>query len=300
MPLLKKFFLGLIALLLLGLAWLLSQEPKLATTSFFISPLAPEQETKSVLESPRLNLENPRLSPDRLVFDLQSFLATQSGTWGIAVTSLNSNSQQLTVNTFGVNPDRSFPAASVMKVLVAANLINRVDKGEFSLERKINGRTLEKLCEGMINRTDNEAWEILNDFLGLQKIQAFGKSLGMENLNIYQNTLSPRDVNTLLTALYQKKTSSAKLTSLLLSFMQNTETEDRIPQALPLGVTVYHKAGSWPETRTYSDAAIVEAKKPFILTILCEGAPNRNLATHTIQTVTQKTFNFLTTSSVIP
>jgi beta-lactamase class A len=282
MPLLKKISGGLIALFLLVFAWFFFQEPKLITPSFFLSPLAPKEGREIVLESPE------ELNPDQLVLDLKNFLATQSGTWGIAVTSLNSNSQQLTTNTFGVNFNRPFPAASVMKVLVAANLINRVNKGELSLEEKIEGRTLKELTKSMINQTENEAWEILNNFLGLKKIQGFGESLGMKNLNIYKNALSANDINILLQAIYQRKTASASLTNLLLSFMQNTETEDRIPQALPLGVIVYHKAGTWPETGTYSDAAIIKAESSFILTILSEDVPTRSQATEVIRNLTKK------------
>lgn len=283
-------------MLIAAVAWLLLQEPQLVSTSFFISPVSDEGLPKTTPTTQKLN-------PEKLVYDLESFLATQSGTWGVAITPLASNHRSLNINTFGINLDRPFPAASIMKVLVAANLINRVEKGEFSFEEKLEGGILKDLVRSMINRTDNEAWEILNKFLGLKKIQVFGENLGMENLNIYKNSFTPKDVNTLLWALYQKRVASANLVDLLLSWMQHTETEDRIPTAIQQELAlqqaqdetplVYHKAGTWPKTGTYSDAAIIEAKNPFILTILCENAPNRNLATQIIKTVTQKTFNFM-------
>jgi beta-lactamase class A len=48
--------------------------------------------------------------------------------------------------------------------------------------------------------------------------------------------------------------------------MQKTETENRISPAIPLGVTFYHKTGSF--NGGFHDAAIViNPKNPFILVI---------------------------------
>lgn len=285
MGFLKKIFLVLGTLIILGLVSLLVQKPEFVSTSFFLSPLS-KKEPPSPSPKP--------FDPNELLLDLKNYLATQPGTWGVAISPLTIDHQPLAVDTLGINLEKQFPAASVMKVLVAANLINRVDKNEFSLEQKIEEKTLRELIQSMINRTDNEAWEALNHFLGFKNLQKFGEDLGMKNFSVYQNTIAPADVNLLLASIYQSKVASTSHCQLLLSYMENTETEDRIPAAVPKEIKVYHKAGTWSETGTYSDAGIIETETPFILTILSKNASSDSEATGTIQTLTQKVYNFTT------
>ena len=319
-----------------GLVFLLIQQPEVVSTNFFLSPLGKEK------PSPTPSPKKP--DTEKLVLDIKNYLATQSGTWGIAITQLTDNRQlstdnrqPTTVNLFGLNLEKQFPAASLMKVLVAANLIHRVDKNEFSLKNhapeqgsvdghelnsvlvhgKIEGKTLADLMKSMINRTDNDAWYTLNHFLGFNNLQKFGEDLGMKNFSISKNTISPADMNLLLASIYQNEIASVNYCQLLISHMENTETEDRIPAAIQQEFTlrpfdklvvvskvepqaqgdrpsVYHKAGTWSETGTYSDAGIIEAKNPFILTILSENAPSRSRAITTIKIITKKVLVALT------
>ena len=279
----KKIFLVLGILAIGGLVIFLTQQPELVSTSFFLSPLSKDRSP-----SPKL------FDANEFVLDLKNYLSTQSGTWGVAITPLTDNRQLTTDNSFGLNLKKQFPAASVMKVLVAANLIHRADKNEFSLTKEVEENSLQDLMRGMINWTDNQAWEILNHFLGFENLQKFGEDLGMKNFNVYENTISPSDVNLLLASIYQNKVASAGYCQLLLSLMQDTETEDRIPTEIPKNIKVYHKAGTWLETGTYSDAGIIEAKNPFILTVLSENVPYQTQAIETIKTVTRKVFLTLT------
>lgn len=281
-PFVKIAFSIFAILTIAGLGFLLTQQPKLVSTNFFLSPLGKEK------PSPTPSPQKP--DTEKLILDIKNYLVTQSGTWGIAITPLTIDHQSSVINTFGLNQEKQFPAASVMKVLVAANLIHRADKNEFSLEKSIEETTLRELIRAMINRTDNEAWEVLNHFLGFNNLQKFGEDLGMKNFNVYENTISPADVNLLLASIYQNKIASANYCQLLLSFMENTETEDRIPAAVPKEIKVYHKTGTWSETGTYSDAGIIEAENPFILTILSESAPSLSPAVATIQSLTKKIF----------
>lgn len=288
-----KIALSIFAILTIaGLGFLLTQQPELVSTNFFLSPLGKEK------PSPTPSSQKP--DTEKLVLDIKNYLAAQSGTWGIAITPLTTpakggsapggDHQSLVIASFGLNQEKQFPAASVMKVLVAANLIHRADKNEFSLEKSIEETTLRELMRAMINRTDNEAWEVLNHFLGFRNLQKFGEDLGMKNFNVYENTISPADVNLLLASIYQNKVASANYCQLLLSFMENTETEDRITAVVPKEIKVYHKTGTWSETGTYSDVGIIEAENPFMLTILSENAPSLSQAVATIQSLTKKIF----------
>ena len=282
-PLTVKTLFILGAAIMAGLAFLLSQEPAIISTTHFLSP--PGKESPSP--------QPTSLDSKELLLGLENYLATRSGTWGVEIIPLTHDHQSKTKKSFGLNQDRSFPAASVMKLLVAANLINRADQQEFSLEKEIDGQPLADLLHRMINQTDNDAWYTLNHFLGFKNLQDYAEKLGMENSSVYENTLSPADTNLLLLALYQNKVASANFTQLLLKTMTGTETENRIPAGVPDSIVVSHKAGTWAETGTYSDAGIIEANPPFLLTLLSENASSRSEATQTIQTLTEKVFQFL-------
>jgi beta-lactamase class A len=83
---------------------------------------------------------------------------------------------------------------------------------------------------------------------------------------VVNNKINPNDMALLLEKLYTGKLLNPQNTKLLLSYMQHTNHDDLIPPAVPIGIAVFHKYGSF--NGDLHDAAIIDnGKSPFILTI---------------------------------
>lgn len=180
--------------------------------------------------------------------------------FGISVIDIKSGAQ------IDINGDEIFDGASTTKVLIACLLLSQVEEGKYSLDKKINDITLNQLLKQMVNRSDNDAWETLMDFIGFKYQTPYVKSIGINSYNVTYNKISPNDMALLLSKLYQGKLLNSENTKLLLSYMQNTNDESIIPPAVPKDIPIYHKYGSY--NGTLHDAAIIDdGKNPFSLVV---------------------------------
>ena len=118
----------------------------------------------------------------------------------------------------------------------------------------------------MINQSDNNDWETLMQFIGFQYQASYAKSININSYDVMNNRINPNDMSLLLQKLYTGKLLNQQDTNLLLSYMQHTNNDSLIPPAVPSGIKVYHKYGSF--NGNLHDTAIIDnGKNPFILTI---------------------------------
>lgn len=200
---------------------------------------------------------------------LSDLIANQDAQFGIEISDLVSGER------LGLNQNQKFHAASTSKVLVAAYALKKVDEKKLELDQILDGIPLQERLRLMINISDNQSWEFLLATLGFAQIQNFGKKIGLLDSDVYQNTTTAHDLTTLLTKLYNQEILSPQSTELLFSWMQNTEREDLIPQAVPQNIPVYHKTGSF-EGETHDTAIVVHPRQPFVLSILSDGSQERS------------------------
>jgi beta-lactamase class A len=78
--------------------------------------------------------------------------------------------------------------------------------------------------------------------------------------------MTTQSVSQLVLKLYKGEVLTTEHRDLLFSFMQNTETENRISPAIPTGVVFYHKTGSY-EGGIHDAALVIHPRNPFILII---------------------------------
>lgn len=157
-----------------------------------------------------------------------------------------------------INGDKQMHAASIGKILVAV----------CALEKIQNSKLRENILPDiklMINISDNNAWDRLNDTLGFNYLDTCAKSYHMAGTWVFDNLSTAKDTGELLNSIYAENILNSTYKTQLLSFMQNTENERFISKSIPKGITFYHKAGTF-EGEVH-DAAIVEAKTPYILVI---------------------------------
>jgi beta-lactamase class A len=143
-------------------------------------------------------------------------------------------------------------------------------------------RTLRQLCELMITVSSNLATNLLIEKLGVENIRATVHGLGADGMNVlrgvedgkaYQNglinTTTARGLAILLEAIAEGKAVDQESSEQMMAILKRQKSNEGIPAGLPPGVPVAHKTGEI--SKIHHDAAIVFARRPFILVILVRG-----------------------------
>ncbi len=172
---------------------------------------------------------------------------------------------------------------SVFKFPIALMILDKIDKGEFSLQHKIhvtkedmvpntwspmrnkypNGNvnlTFEELLKYMVSESDNIACDILLKHLGgPKKLTKYIQKSGIEDFSVkaneakmrkgwkiqYSNYGSPKALVQLYDKLYQGKMLSDTNTMLLKKWLEETSTgPKRLKALLPDGTIIAHKTGT--------------------------------------------------------
>jgi len=149
---------------------------------------------------------------------------------------------------------------------------------------KIEGqsRTVSELCELMITVSSNLATNLLIEKVGVENIRATIHTLGADGVLVLRgvedgkafakglnNTTTARGLATLLEAIARGKAVDAASSSEMIAILKRQKFNEGIPAGLPSGIEVAHKTGEIKEI--HHDAAIVFAKRPYILVILVRG-----------------------------
>jgi beta-lactamase class A len=143
-------------------------------------------------------------------------------------------------------------------------------------------RTLRELCELMITVSSNFATNLIIEKLGVENIRATVHALGADGLVVLRgvedgkafekglnNTATARGLAILLEAIAQEKAVDAASSQEMIAILKRQKFNEGIPAGLPLGISVAHKTGEI--TKIHHDAAIVFAKRPYVLVILVRG-----------------------------
>ncbi len=143
-------------------------------------------------------------------------------------------------------------------------------------------RTISQLAELMITVSSNLATNLLIEKLGVENIRATVHSLGADGMNVLRgvedgkafekgmnNTTTARGLATLMTAIADGKAVDSESSQQMVAILERQRFNEAIPAGLPAGTRVAHKTGDI--TKVHHDAAIVFAKRPFVLVILVRG-----------------------------
>jgi beta-lactamase class A len=140
------------------------------------------------------------------------------------------------------------------------------------------------LAHRMIHRSSNLATNLLIERVRADSVQATMERLGVrtmkvlrgvEDLQAYRkglnNTVTARDLGTLLAAMAQGKAVSASADSQMVQILLDQEFNEMIPAGLPEGARAAHKTGQI--TGIHHDAGIVYPAEggPYVIVILTEG-----------------------------
>lgn len=227
---------------------------------------------------------------------LEKFLKEESGSYSIYYKDLK-NGQE-----FGINENKVLTGASLNKLVIISYLYNLARDNTINLEDKITilekdiqnygtgslryegaGKpySLKALTQLALEQSDNTAAHVLSLRLGEDKIEAYGKRLGLSSTDMRNNKTTAHDMGKILELIYTKKITSGALTAELLDFMKDTDFEDRLVREIPNSVNVYHKAAD--ATNMVHDVGIIDdGKDPFILAVLTSDIKDEEEAKKTI------------------
>lgn len=169
-----------------------------------------------------------------------------------------------TGETYEFGNDKTYDAASTMKLLFASYLYNQASEGTIDLDQTITipaGQvqhygtgiiqnspgpyryTYRELAGLMMEKSDNTAAYVLAEKLGKEDLQLFAQSLGMSHTSVEKNTTSAKDMLKVVEAIQKGTFASPEMTSELRGILDDSDFEDRLPAKLPDGAKVYHKTG---------------------------------------------------------
>lgn len=203
---------------------------------------------------------------DTLVSQVQSQLPVSNGSWSVYICDLSGGSEA-TIN------DSTMQAASLIKLFIMGAVYENYD----SLSQQYGSATLDSYLTPMITVSDNDAANSLVSCLGsgdstagMQKVNSFCQSHGYTNTSMGRlllasnefgdNYTSAYDCGKFLKEIYQICSGTTQTPSLLhaeemYSLLKQQQRTNKIPAALPEGVSVANKTGELSDVE--NDAGIL-------------------------------------------
>jgi beta-lactamase class A len=229
----------------------------------------------------------------KLEAEIREIDAHLDGVTAVAIEDLS------TGRTLFLNPDEILPQASSIKIAVLAELYHRHQEGKLKLDDlyTVNAADLvpdsnimsgltpgvtritnRDLATMMIAVSDNSATNVLIDRVGMENVNEFLENLGLHHLRLQrkmmdlkaagegrENLATPREMMTLLDALYRNKVLNRALTDDFFKILA-TPKDSWIPRYLPEDLKTANKPGALEGVR--NDSGVVFASRPYILCVM--------------------------------
>ena len=232
--------------------------------------------------------------------EIEKIISQVEGNVCINFYDLNKN------NGFSINGDKKVLSASMIKLLILAELMKKISENKFSLSDTImiadsmktggdgvlkelntgHHFTLKELATLMIIVSDNQATNILIDFLGMENISQLGKELDLKETFLgrkmmdaearkkgYDNYTCADDISLLLKLIYQEKLINKEASQLMLDILLRQQQGERLQRYLPSDIKIAHKCGDLDNLE--NDGGIIWlGDRAYILVVLTNGMPN--------------------------
>ncbi len=210
----------------------------------------------------------------------EEYISNIDGTYGLYYMDIANNVE------FGINHMEEFTAASTVKVPMNLYLFTKMYEGELDPEKKLvytkkdyeegtgilyreefgNEYTIRELCRLSIEVSDNVATNILLRMMTRTALKEYMRELGGTVVVDGRNVSCPKDMALYLKHVYNFYFEGGEYGEELISYLENSIFNERIPKLLPDDVKVAHKIGNL--TQIYHDIGIIFAKNPYILSIM--------------------------------
>ena len=238
------------------------------------------------------------------------------GVMGVAIEDLTNGDH------YFLREDEVFAQASSIKLTVLANLYLQTQQGKIKLSDLytvqstdlvadsdiMNGLTpgvtrvtLRDLATMVVAVSDNSAANVLIDRVGMANVNAMLDSLGLTHTRLRrkmmdleaakqgrENVSTPREMMTLLGAIYRGKLLNKELTEEFFKVL-STNKRSWLPNELPPDVRVANKEGSLEAVRNDSGIVFVEGR-PYVICVMTAFLRNERLGEEAISQVSLETW----------
>jgi beta-lactamase class A len=217
------------------------------------------------------------------------------GVLGVATIDLSSG------RIFAYNADAVFPTASSIKIPIMIQIFRDERAGKFSFNDKatLGGKdnvggstgplqnaldkgpvtlTIRELLEDMIQYSDNSATNKLIDLVGMDRVNALIRELGLQQTRLRrkmmdiaaatrgdENVSTPLEMARLVKALYDNKAADPRSCQEMLAIMKKVNAYMR--PAIPANIEVASKPGDLDGVRTETGLVYLP-KRPFIVSVM--------------------------------
>lgn len=240
----------------------------------------------------------------------------------------------VTIHFYDVNRRRGFscegtravPSASTIKVLILAELLRQVEEGKFSLEQKVSIRkedwtggdgvlkelepghafTLKELATLMIIVSDNLATNRLIDLVGMDRVNALGKHLGLTAAHLGRkmmdsaakkrgedNWICADDLGLLFRKIDEGTLVSPRASALMLDILKRQQQGERLQRYLPEEVPLAHKCGDLDGVENDGGIFLLPGH-PYILVVLTSHMPDSRTGKETIGRISRQVWEAVT------
>lgn len=173
------------------------------------------------------------------------------------------------------------------------------------------GKTMRisELAHHMIATSSNLATNLLLDYVGLEETQRALEELHIEGLDLrrgvedelaFENGINNRvtadGLVSLLRAIAEERAFSRELSDDMLDILHAQEFRSGIPAHLPDVARIAHKTGDISTVAHDAGIVYLPDRKPYVLAILTEWAPNTGGRSRTIAAVSRAVYETLTTA----
>ncbi len=247
---------------------------------------------------------------------LESLARSYSGHVGIYLKDLNSD------RTWEYNPDRLFPSASLIKVPIMVAVLEKVKRGEISMDTQIKLKrrdraggsgSLKWVREGtnvsvmeliykMITESDNTATKMLIDDMGIGYFQEAFENIGLVFTRIYpeglslssghvarENYTTAREMTAIMERIYRGDMVDRTSSEFMLDVLKHNKSRSRLRKGLPLGWEIGHKTGLL--RRSCHDVGVVFSPRgDYLISVLTSDVPNYSSAKDFISRVARLTY----------
>lgn len=268
---------------------------------------ATSDENRSLSSTESSDDIGPKTLPE-LADALTTIVREEEGEYSILFSDHKSSDQ------FSINHKSAYTAASVIKIPLLAVTYHLADTGDISLDEEIRispsdiqdwgtgtiryepqpvTHTVREICQLLMEKSDNTAAYVLsNRMIGAEKTQQIIDSWGLSQTNVAENLTSNQDIEKLMRMMFEDTIANPTLTSEMISWMDNSDYENRIPGLLPDHVDVYHKIGN--EVRIIHDVGVISFDgHEYYFGVLTREVPDLARAEETIAKLSKIVYDYM-------